>query len=407
MSDLPKGFRVKKKKWSKLKDGRRISGETEKYYVFFTDADGKERQEPAFDSYDRSADLARKLFREREAVKAGAAPNTSALAERMTLPEWVDAFETHLRSGDCGDRHAEELLRRLRRLLAGRAAVADLTPEHVAAFLAGLKRDGKSAQTRKHYLRAVRQFTRWLVKRKAIPACPLGDVETPQVKRDRRHVRRAASREELSALYASVRARRKTYRGLPAADRIWLYVIATLTGYRAGELAVLLPSDFRLDGEEPAVVLPGKYTKNGDPTAQPLDPAQVPAIRDWLATRPPRKPVWPGTWHSGKAAARMLRLDLEHARAAWVAAAEDASEREQREQSDFLAYRDHRGRFFDVHSLRVTYITMLARAGLPNAVVQKLARHSSWELTAQVYIDNGLSQLAQSVRGINIPSMPL
>ena len=40
-----------------------------------------------------------------------------------------------------------------------------------------------------------------------------------------------------------------------------------------------------------------------------------------------------------------------------------------------------------MHSLRKTFGTMLARAGVPLITVQRLMRHSTPQLTAKLYID--------------------
>lgn len=45
------------------------------------------------------------------------------------------------------------------------------------------------------------------------------------------------------------------------------------------------------------------------------------------------------------------------------------------------------GRTLDVHCLRRTYGTLMARAGVPLTTVQRLMRHSTPELTAKLYID--------------------
>ena len=52
-----------------------------------------------------------------------------------------------------------------------------------------------------------------------------------------------------------------------------------------------------------------------------------------------------------------------------------------------IPYMSENGRTIDVHSLRRTYGTMLARAGVPLATTQRLMRHSKPETTAKLYID--------------------
>jgi integrase len=53
--------------------------------------------------------------------------------------------------------------------------------------------------------------------------------------------------------------------------------------------------------------------------------------------------------------------------------------------SDFLQYKNQKGLFADFHSLRHTFITNLCRAKVPLATAQTLARHSTVELTANIY----------------------
>jgi integrase len=94
-----------------------------------------------------------------------------------------------------------------------------------------------------------------------------------------------------------------------------------------------------------------------------------------------------------------LRADLAAARKAWVEAADgDAAERRRREKDrDFLAYEDGDGRFLDFHALRVTYGTALARAGVRLQEAQRLMRHSTPILTANVYTRLELRDLRGAV----------
>ena len=55
------------------------------------------------------------------------------------------------------------------------------------------------------------------------------------------------------------------------------------------------------------------------------------------------------------------------------------------------------GRSIDVHSLRRTFGTMLARAGVPLTTTQRLMRHSTPELTAKLYIDEEPIDMMQAV----------
>jgi len=54
-------------------------------------------------------------------------------------------------------------------------------------------------------------------------------------------------------------------------------------------------------------------------------------------------------------------------------------------------------RTIDVHSLRKIFGTLLAKAGVPLTTVQRLMRHSSPILTAQLYIDVELVDMMQAL----------
>jgi integrase len=55
------------------------------------------------------------------------------------------------------------------------------------------------------------------------------------------------------------------------------------------------------------------------------------------------------------------------------------------------------GRCLDVHSLRKTFGTMLAMAGVPLTTVQRLMRHSTPLLTAKLYIDVDPLNMAEAL----------
>lgn len=384
-----RGFAVHKKAWTRRgKNGQTVRGETAKWYVFYRDGYGKKREVPGFESYDLTVQLGHKLVAEANTIRlTGKPPAESPLCERFMPHEWLDKFERHLRAGDREGETVRLVMARLRVVMDGVNRLVDLTASHLEDVLARLKAErNASAQTRKHYIRNAKQFTRWLVRKKAMNSCPLADVEVPAVKKDRRHVRRAERPEFLTTLYASMTERNKSIRHLTAEDRVWLYVVAAATGYRAKELSRLVPADFLLDLADPVVVLPGgRTTKNAEPTVQPIDPALVPGLAAFLAKKKAGQPVWPGKWRTGKWAGQMLKRDLAAAG---------------------LPYKDHRGRVFDFHSLRATYITALALSGAPFSDVQRLARHSDPKLTMDVYVDNGITQLAGSVRKIGLPVPP-
>jgi hypothetical protein len=101
--------------------------------------------------------------------------------------------------------------------------------------------------------------------------------------------------------------------------------------------------------------------------------------------------------------AKMMRVDLKAARKKWTAEAKTEKEQSEREQSDFLAYQDHDGRFADFHSNRHTFITNLERVGVSPRRAQSLARHSDIRLTMGVYTHIGLYDQSAAIELLPAP----
>ena len=128
---------------------------------------------------------------------------------------------------------------------------------------------------------------------------------------DQRRRRGELSPSELPALLTATEASGLTFRGLTGADRMMLYRVAIGTGYRAAELAALVPDFFELDAATPAAILPAEFTKNRKGALQPLASELVNDLRTYLKGRPGKEPGWSGRWFVS--AAEMLRIDLDAA----------------------------------------------------------------------------------------------
>src|SRR5437764_10240014 len=156
-----------------------------------------------------------------------------------------------------------------------------------------------------------------------------------------------------------------------------LYRAAVGTGFRAAELAALVPDFFDLDATPPAIILPAEHTKNRKGACQPLAAALVADLRTYLVGRPRKEPVWPGTW--SKQAANILRADLD---AAGLPVEVDGPEGT--ETRDF-------------HALRAVHISNVIRAGADLKQAMTLARHSDPRPTAGRYARTRLHDLGALV----------
>ncbi len=78
---------------------------------------------------------------------------------------------------------------------------------------------------------------------------------------------------------------------------------------------------------------------------------------------------------------------------------------EKRGGKEVVVKTDERGRTIDVHALRHTFGTHLSKAGVPLRTAQAAMRHSDPSLTANVYTDPKLLDVAGAVA--SLPDLPL
>jgi integrase len=154
----------------------------------------------------------------------------------------------------------------------------------------------------------------------------------------------ALSPQELGRVLGTARESNREFRGLRGVDRFHLYLTASGTGFRVGELATLTRSSFALDANSPTVTVGSAYTKNKKIAVQPVPAEVVEAMRDYLASPPAVGLPWPGGWTVD--AAEMLRIDLEAADIPYAVEGPDGPE------------------FADFNAPRHSYVALLDRAGL-------------------------------------------
>ncbi|MEO2091105.1 MAG: tyrosine-type recombinase/integrase, partial [Gemmataceae bacterium] len=185
-------------------------------------------------------------------------------------------------------------------------------------------------------------------------------------------VRRALDPDEFEKLVATTEQSLRKFCKLSGRRRAMLYRLAAATGLRKKEIASLRPWSFRLDSSPPHIQVEASCTKNKKIATQPVPLSLVPLLRDYLKGLPADEPVWP----IGKGLTNlMVKKDLIEAGIPVAVA----------------------GQTFDFHSLRGQYATRLAKAGVGLAAAQKLLRHCTPTLTANVYTHLGLTDLAKEV----------
>jgi integrase len=269
------------------------------------------------------------------------------------------------------------------------AALNTAAPNKLAGYLQrrselSRKDGGLSHQTAAFALAATRRFVWWLSAKARAPvrADLFDDVPGFDPRNNRVHARREITPDELGRLLTATRYEPARSQ-LPGRDRYHLYLLAFATGFRAGELSQLRPEFFDLDA--PEVTVPAKHTKNKKPVRQPLPPGVAYQFAEYLAGKSAGQPLWPGKWASQKRGAAILRGDLEAAGIPYKVITPDGP------------------RYADFHSLRHSFVSALAAAGVGVKELQELARHSSPQLTLGVYAHTRTEALGASVARLPMP----
>jgi integrase len=306
---------------------------------------------------------------------------------RPELPrgkEWLTKAELLAALGDCRPAALARVVRR-EGLAARGTGKARRYHASAAELLQDLCCRGMGIATSNGYTLAIKGFAKWLVRDRRMAADPLVSLSCLNAKLDVRHGRRALPEDELRTLLTAARDSTVAVEGLTGVDRGWLYAVAMAAGFRASELASLAPESFRLGADPPLVIVRAAYTKNRQQAEQPLPPDLAAALGPYLDGKPAGLPVWPGTWPDR--AAEMLRQDLAPAG---------------------IPYRDGEGRVCDFHSLRHSFVSLLARSGIHPKMAQTLARHSTITLTMDVYSHLSLHDAGAAVASLPslLPSAP-
>jgi len=280
---------------------------------------------------------------------------------RRPLTEHAADYLRHCGHAGQDAKHLKEKRRHLDRLTAAMpgARLADLTADALVRHLATVKEDHRSARTINARRAAAVSLFSWCVKQGRAETNPLLVVPTLDERKDRRKVRRALTDDELARLLQVARERGR---------EAW-YLLPLMAGLRRGDLRRLHWSDVNFtDG-----TLTIRGGKSGRTDILPMHPQLADALRRHFENCPgvPSTPVF-STWPT------------------------DHTRRRDFERAD-IALLDDAGRVADLHALRTTLGTRLARAGVVPQVAQRIMRHADYKTTLAHYTVLGLHDAAQAV----------
>lgn len=414
------------------------------WFARYRDAQGIERIESTGCRDEQAArQVLADLLRRVEHVKAGiltTEQHRQADFADQPLTRHIAAYLEHLkaktvRGKRVSTHHRRNVKHQLERVAAecGFKRVADISRESMETWMNRREAEGMAGRTRNTHRAAIVAFCNWCVESGRLSFNPLARLHKADEYGDRRRNRRALTEDEIARLLRAAELRpiaelgrgsvakpdaeksgRSTWtkaelafdtldvayqRGLDllsdqpervdalrfvGRQRALMYRMMICTGLRKSELASITVGQTHLDGQYPSLELLAKDEKAGRGAMIPLRADLVDTLRNYINDLQVRAGVTALRHHTRlfpmpKDMIRVFDRDL--------AAAS-------------IPKRDERDRVVDLHALRHTFGTHLARAGVAPRVAMAAMRHSSLELTMNVYTDPALLDVAGAVEAL-------
>lgn len=250
--------------------------------------------------------------------------------------------------------------------------LSGLTADALQRHLAELRAGGRAARTVNASRQAIVAFMNWCVKRGRIRQNQLVSVPKLDEQRDRRRQRRSLTPAELTRLLTVARERDEAASGRWSSREL-AYAMAARTGLRRSELRALEWRD--LDFDAGVMTVRSEISKNKRSDRLPLHPEIIELLkRRRPADIKPREPVF-----RTLPTIRTVYADFERAG---------------------IQQADAEGRVVDLHALRTTLATELARQGVAPQVAQKIMRHADYRTTLAHYTALGLEDSAAALTAL-------
>ncbi len=332
------------------------------WWMKYTLPDGTVRREKGYrDKLSTEQEAAR---REREGQQAAAGlqlVDSKHLSAPLTAH--VAAFVADLERCGRAPKHYELLDMRLRAIATacGWDTLGKIGPDSMGRYLATLRTAGKAPKTQNEYLAAARGFCNWCVNTRRLAGNPLASVKATE-NVEKTYQRRALSAEEAMRLVAAAGSRRL------------VYLLAIYSGLRRSEMRQLQWGDLRIgqDAKTPYIALRASTTKARRADRLPL---REDLAADLRAAMPADAQP---TDHVFASMPKMDTFKRDLAKAG-------------------IAHIDSSGRVVDLHSLRYTCGTMLAKAGVAPRVAMEIMRHTDMRLTMNLYTDPSILNTSAAV----------
>lgn len=335
-----------------------------RYSIAWVDETGKRRTKRS--SKDRRVALAElaQLEDRAERIRLGM-PVADAMPSRA-FADALDDYGAELLSLGCTPVYIRRVSGTIENLAAACkwSQVSDIAADPFARCLAGLVENGLALSSRNAYHGRVFAFTEFCIDRGWLIANPLARLDKarePADPADRPRAKRPFTVAEFESLTtrATIRPRRRQ-----------LYRVAGLSGLRCGELEQLQRQDFTL-GANPTWHLRPRVTKAKRRDEVPMLPECADALAPLCFGKGPTDRIFRNRAHQDT-----MQVDLGRCN---------------------IPLRDHAGRVVSFHSFRYFFCWLIGRT-LPIQLVRALMRHASIKTTMDLYLQIGLTDVAEAVK---------
>jgi len=159
-----------------------------------------------------------------------------------------------------------------------------------------------------------------------------------------------------------------------------MYQCMIHTGLRKNELASLMVSDLHLDADPPFLNIQASNAKNAQADDIPLRSDLVKVLKEWVSNKHPKAKLF----DVPNGLRKILYRDLALAEI-------------QKVDEEGKPIADEQDRLVDVHALRHTCGTQLAKAGVLPQVASRIMRHSTINMTMKHYTHLALEDKSKAV----------
>jgi integrase len=312
-----------------------------------------------------------------------------ATEARLPLAQHVEAYLAHCERAGFDAEHRASKARHLKKVaeVAGITRLGELTVDALERYLASIKDAKRSARSVNFARQIVVTFMAWAVKTGRVGSNHLKVVAKMDEARDRRRIRRPLTDDELARLLAVAREYGR---------EAW-YLAAALAGLRKGDLRAITWADVNFT-DSTLTIRQGK-AKRVD--VVPMHPQLAVALKARLKAHPamPTARVWSETVGNKTRLMDFVRAGI----ARWEVVTDKDDKpvyvvrRGKRVPKMRFNVSDELGHVIDLHALRTTLGTRLARAGVAPQVAKSIMRHSDYRTTLSHYTVLGLHDTSAAV----------